>query len=1223
MAETKWTPAQRSAIDDAGGTLLVSAAAGSGKTAVLVERAVRLLTDEENPVSADRILIVTFTRAAAEELRARIAVRLSAEAAAQPDSIHLRRQRLLLGRAHICTIDAYCMQLLQRYFAELSLPPDFGVADEAAALSLRQAALTATLETLYDDADFCAFASLYGRARTDVQAAQAVLDFYNFTRTLPWPERVAEQICAAYEGGAPLCETAWGKALLAQGMAVSENALALTRAARGIVLEEPALANYDAALAEDEAFFAALCGLIGAARWDDAVRYVEGFSPSGLKAVRGYEGTAADAVKQLRDTAKSAVKQLRESVFLCTQAEFEVDRGTLAPMLRALARAAAAFGERFYTAKVDEKLLEYSDFEHLALRLLCGENGEKTPLARTVSRGFDAVMVDEYQDTNALQEQLYRCLANDDASNLFFVGDVKQSIYRFRLANPESFLEKRAAFASYEADGAHPATIVLGNNFRSAGNVIAQINDVFRCLMSPAVGDVAYTAEEALVPGAPGEYDGGAMELKLVATGSEESENGDAGAVADTIVRMVQIGFVVREKDGTTRPCRWDDFCILLRARGKFTHYATALAQRGVPAYADTGESWLTSPEVSPLLSLLRVIDNPGQDVHLAAALMSPLFGFSPDDLTEIRLCAPRGRLFAAMLQSEAPKAIAFCETLRSLRTLAVTLPLAQLCAEIFACTHYFAAVGAMENGAARRENLRTFLAFATAWSQGGTGGLASFVRRADSAIESGLNTATAAAAPKGSVGIMTIHRSKGLEFPVCILADASHGFNLRDTSNAVLFHPALGAGVKLRGEGNLFSTAPHAALRLVQQSEAVSEEMRVLYVALTRARDKLIVTAPMKDPEKTLTALAVSLAGTGGADGNRREGQHAGDIWSAPHAATAENSADTDADAKVGAAEQNRVNAPDAPFCEHTKAVPTGANTTLLASQRSFAHWLCIVALLHPDGGNLRKAVGGIPLALLQTDGHMHAEIISAADAPQMVEEAPAFVRLQQPDALLQARLEQRFADAARRRAQEVQIPVKLSVSAISHKDAQAVLARPAFLYKEGLTAAERGTAQHAFLQFADFAAAARDLEAEIKRLVEERFLASVLADKLPRDAIAAFLQTKLAQRMQSAETLLREYDFITAVPARFVVDEVPPEQAYTPVLVQGIADAVCVMGDAAEIVDYKTDKGKTPEQFLGTYARQLQLYRRAVEKRLGVRVTACTIYAFENRLEIDVPLD
>ncbi len=777
MSAVQWTPAQLAAIEDRGGTLLVSAAAGSGKTAVLVERAVRLIMDETTPVAADRLLIVTFTRAAAEELRARIAVRLTAEAAAHPESAYLRRQRLLLGRANICTVDAFCMQLLKRWFAELELPPDFTLADDAKAYAMRQNALSAVLEELYEDADFCAFASLYGRARSDAGAA-----LYDFSRTLPHPDAVLDGICAAYENALPLCETAWGERLLASAGQAVQSALRLAGAACGAARRTPGLEGYLPALEEDKAFLDALYGFICAKRWDDAAAAAAGYRPAPLKPVRG-ELPGKETVKALREAVKETIERLKKDVLLCTQAEFDADRARILPLARALVRGARLFAERLFADKLSEKALEYSDFEHLALRLLCDAHGEKTDTARAVSRGFDAVLVDEYQDTNELQALLYRCLANDDGSNLFFVGDVKQSIYRFRLASPEIFIGKRRGYAPYAPGGPHPAVLTLGHNFRSAGNVIDQINDVFSCLMSRAVGDVDYTREEWLVRGTADAYDGGPMELVIVDESAENAARGDAGAVADAIARLVNGAFPVREKGGGTRPCGYGDCCVLLRSRANFARYEAELARRGIPAFADTGESPLTASEVSPLLSLLRVIDNPGQDVHLAAALLSVMFAFTPDDLTRLRVGAPRGSLYAALLQSEEPKAQAFLQTLAALRRMAAAASVAELCDEIFARTHYFAAVGAMENGAARRETLRAFTAWA-AQMQGTAGGLAAFLRVVDSAVESGaVHGAAAPVLPKGAVSIMTIHRSKGLEFPVVILADTDRRFNLRDTS--------------------------------------------------------------------------------------------------------------------------------------------------------------------------------------------------------------------------------------------------------------------------------------------------------------------------------------------------------------------------------------------------------------------------------------------------------
>ncbi len=1155
----KWTPNQQAAIEDSGGMLLVSAAAGSGKTAVLTERAVRLVTDGARPVDADRLLIVTFTRAAAEELRGRIAARLAEKLAADPGSAFLRRQRILLGRAPICTVDAFCMQLLKTWFAKLDLPPDFTLADDALARALREAALAQTMEEFAADEDFRAFAALYGRARTDAAAASAVLRLYEFSRTLPHPQRVRRDVCADWETGEPLARTKWGRALLAAGEQCAEGALRLVRSARAAVASDASIAAYDRALAEDESECEAMLADIRAGRWDDAAVRAAEYKPSRLAAVRG-AGDAGQLVKDLRAAVKKEMAKLSDEIFVCTEAQFDGDRARVAPMLRALARAAGRFEELFFAAKLREKALEYSDFEHLALRLLCTETDEKTPEARQISAQFDAVLVDEYQDTNAIQALLYRCLARDDGSNLFFVGDVKQSIYRFRLASPEIFVRQRDACAPYAPGGPHPAAVTLGENFRSAKNVIDAVNDVFACLMTREVGDVDYGDAEALHEGAPSGYDGGPMEVKVVEAGDGDALEADAACVARTIRSMVESGFAVREKSGGTRPCGYGDFCVLLRTRGGFAAYEAALAALDVPACADTGEDYLHSPEVSALISLLRAVDNPAQDVHMAAVMLSPAGGFEPDDLVRLRAAAPDATLYAALLRADGEKERALYRLLGDLRALAQTLDPAGLCAEIFTRTHCYAAAGAMENGAARRENLRRFAALASSSPSGGAAGLSAFLRYVDAALESSAPGSSAPArAPEGRVSIMTIHRSKGLEFPVVILADTTHKFNLRDAAQNVLFHPRLGAGLTLRGPGGLFATAPHRALKLALTAEAVSEEMRVLYVALTRARDKLVVTAALRDAEKTLASLESAMSGLGG-------------------------------------------------------AVPYFA-----AQRRSLGEWLLAAALLHPDGGALRRAANAAALPLLPAQGRLRAGIVRP-DAVQAAEERP-FKREAAPDAALTDALCAGFSRADPAAALS-QLPVKVSVSSLAHAEDSPVLARPAFLYKEGLTAAERGTAQHAFLQFADFGAAARDAGAELERLVREGYLDGALAEKLPRERIEAFFASDLAARMRAAERLLREYDFITAVPARFVRD-MPEGLENTPVLVQGIADAVLVNGNTAEIADYKTDRGKTPAGFVRAYQKQLLLYRAAVEKRLGVRVVKCTIYSFELGREIDVPLE
>lgn len=1150
----QWTEAQRAAITDRGGTLLVSAAAGSGKTAVLVERAVGLLCDADHPVPADRLLIVTFTNAAAAELRARIGTALTQRLAAQPGSAHLRRQRLLLQRAPICTIDAFCLQLLQAHFSALDIPPDFSTADEPALFALRQNTLAAVLERAYGDPDFRAFADLYGRGRSDAAAGEAVLAVYDFLRSLPHPRRTLRQFSEAWAGGEPFAATPWARQLLqGAGWAVS-SALRLARSALDTARIEPALAVYAPALEQDLAGLQRLAGLLEAGAWQPLYEAVHGFDFARLGALRGYEGDLADVVKSLRAEVKDIVEQLQKDFFVCTEAEFCADRAAAAPLVAALARAVEDFETSFFAAKVEEKLLDFSDFEHLALQLLQTEDGRRTALAGQISAGFDAVMVDEYQDTNALQDALYHCLAKPDASNLFFVGDLKQSIYRFRQADPDVFLQKLHRFAPLGQG--YPARLALDANFRSAPAVIDGVNYFFETLMSPQLGGVEYGPGQRLVAGLPGGYRG-ACEVQVVPSGLPA---GDSAYIARRIRQMVRDGFPVRDKQGGTRPCDWGDFCILLRSRRNFELYAAALEAAGIPFYADTSENLLDAPQVRPLAALLRVLDNPAQDVYLASAMLSPLYGFVPDDLVRLRAACPKGSLYGAVLASGEAGARRFCESLAALRRLAQTMPVQRLIEEIFARTGYLAATGAMENGVRRREDLRRFAQWAAA---AGRNGLPALVRSLDAAERTGGVQAVGAGQTKpGCVSIMTVHRSKGLEFPVVFVADTARKFNLMDLSRPVLLDPQLGLGLTLRaGEGGgTYPTAPHRAIRQRQRAEALSEEMRVQYVALTRARDALILTVPLADPERAMRKLAVRLAATG-VDGYS------------------------------------------------------------LSRAQNPASWLLTAALVHPAGDELRCAAG----QLLPPKASASAVVIQlqppeGAQPPERP--APCTVPTSPPDEALLERVRQNFAWQYPGRALS-EVPAKVAVTALVHRAEQLTLSRPGFLYQEGLTAAEKGTALHAFLQFADLKTAPCDPAAERDRQVSLGLLPPEVADKLELAKVEAFFASGVFRRLRSARQVLREFDFITAVPAEQVMGQSAPgayaaSGAFT--LVQGVADVVLLFDGHAEILDYKTDRGKTPAQLREAYAPQLRLYAQALTRRLPVPVTRCTLYSFALDAEVEV---
>ena len=858
----QFTPAQAAAIGARGGSLLVSAAAGSGKTRVLVERVVGLITDPQHPVEADSLLIMTFTNAAAAKLRADISTRLADEVRAHPGDVRLRRQQLLLQRASIGTVDAFCLHFVQQHFAALDVPPDFETAEEADLTRIEQETLADVLEEAYRDPDFRAFADLYDRGRTDQTAGNAVLELYHFSRSLPHPAQALQSFADQWQQDAPPQDTPWGQDLLHIALDRARGAKALLEAgARTAARDEAADAAYTAVLQEDAARVGWLCRKLQEGDWDAALRVLEEVGGNWRKAGRIKGGKdsnpAAFAASELRDRAKKQIAGLRTEFLLCTAAEYQEDRLRAAPLVAALVRVTQRFADACFAAKCEEKLLDYADFEHLTLDLLIGPDGGRTPLCRTVSERYSAVLVDEYQDTNALQDAIYFALASPAGDNLFFVGDIKQSIYRFRQADPTVFLGKQQNWQPYPQPAPLPATLALDANFRSAPRVIEGINYLFSVFFSEGLGGVSYGDGQRLVVGKPEETYPGLCEVDVI-DGADAA--GDAAGIARRIAIMVEEGFLVRSKEGP-RPCRYEDFCILLRGRADFPVYEEALRAADIPVFADTAADLLDAPHIRPFAALLRVIDNPAQDIPLASVLLSPMFPYTPDDLVSLRRSCPQGSLYGAVLYGGQSRFADFMEELTEYRRLARTLPVDRLLEELLARTGYLAAVGAMPDGARCREDLQAFVAWA---GSAGRAGLSALVRAMDAAAASGgLNQSGGGQTRPGCVSIMTVHRSKGLEFPVVFVANTAHQFNQSDAIRPVLTHSRLGVGVMLRAgqAAKRYKTMPYAALAQAIRTETLSEEMRVLYVALTRAQDALIVTIPLKKTDSSLKTPALCAA--------------------------------------------------------------------------------------------------------------------------------------------------------------------------------------------------------------------------------------------------------------------------------------------------------------------------------------------------------------------------
>ena len=1154
----KFTDAQAAAITARGGSLLVSAAAGSGKTRVLVERVVGLITDPEHPADADSLLIMTFTNAAAAKLRADITTRLAQEVRAHPGDRNLCRQQLLLQRASIGTVDAFCLHFVQQHFAMLDVPPDFETAEEADLARIEQETLAATLETAYNDPDFRAFADLYDRGRTDNTAGDAILDLYHFTRALPHPAASLKAFAEMWQTDAPPQDTPWGQELLGIALARAQGAKTLLESGAAIAArDEMADAAYTAVMQDDAARVENLCYRLAEKDWEGSLNALElalgGWRRAG--AVKGGKDSnqAASAASELRDRAKKQLESLRKDALLCTGEEFAADRRRAAPLVAALVRAAQTFADSCFAAKCAEKVLDYADYEHLTLDLLLDEHNERTPLCRTVSSHYRAVLVDEYQDTNALQDAIYFALARPEADNLFFVGDIKQSIYRFRLADPSIFVGKQQQWKPHPQPAPAPATLALDANFRSAPGVIAGINYLFETFFSKGLGGVDYGDGQRLVVGGDknAAYQG-MCEVDVMDGADTEAE---AQHIARRIAEMVQSGFAVRGKEGV-RPCRYDDFCILLRGRKGFPTYEGALRTAGIPVFADSAADLLDEPHIRPFAALLRVIDNPAQDIPLAAVLLIPLFPYTADDLVALRRACPQGSLYGAVLGDAADRFAEFTAALTEYRRLARTLPVAELLEELLARTGYLAAVGALPDGARCREDLLSF----TAWASGtGRAGLPALIRAMDAAAANGgLNQSAGGQTRPGCVSIMTVHRSKGLEFPVVFVADTDHKFNQSDAIRPVLTHSRLGVGVMLRAPraAKRFKTLPYAALAQAIRTETLSEEMRVLYVALTRAQDALIITVPLKNTASSLKTPAVCAA-----------------------------------------------------------AEATGPEA--MRSMGSWAGWILTATMLHPDSDALWNYTSFLPhhrptkvalgirlLPLPEQTEQPPAPPAPAAD-PAAVARLRASFAWQSPRAALEKVPAKVSVSAVVHAARPVALERPAFLQKSGMTGAERGTAIHAFMQSvpfdgpaPDLTAEVRRQTE---LQLLDPALADKlDLDA-VRPFFES----------------AVWRRIRLAKQILREEPFITALPAAEITPAAGQGSAAAAE-----VLVQGIADLVLVFDEHAEILDYKTDRSRDAQFYVDEYAAQLRLYRRAFAQRLSVPVTKLTIYSFALADEIDIPL-
>lgn len=1173
-----WTEEQQTAIDNRGGTLLVSAAAGSGKTAVLVQRVIERVTDPQNPCDIDSFLIVTFTKAAASEMRGKIADALTALAAKQPNNLRLRRQLMLVHRAKITTVHAFCMGLLKEHFHELGLPPDFRTVEESEQKSMRAEVLEEVLEAQYarEQEQFAALVDAVSGGRDDRQLETVILETFDKLQASPKPKKMLEayqqQFIRSFDR---LADTDWGRELLntasdriQYGMAVLRDALDEMQGA------DEVQEKYEPVFLDDLRQAQNLLAVVQDGAWDEAVRQCRDLCTKRkrLNSPRGYEDKAF--LKRLQNSRaiwKEISDELAEKVLCLSEAEVREDMLLMAPAIQALCKTVQAFMDAYQAEKQRRGVVDFNDLEHFAVELLTDAQDQPTPLANSMH--FSEIMVDEYQDTNAVQDTIFRAVS-DEEGNIFMVGDVKQSIYRFRLANPGIFLEKYQTYADADkVNDDRPRRVVLSKNFRSRPEVLDSVNYLFKKLMSPRLGDLDYTDREALHTGAsfPDGQDDYRTEFCVLETHSEdedtpESIRQEAIYCAGRIRSMLDEKFCVTDKQtGELRPCRPEDFVILLRSvKNKAMVFQRELLALGIPAGADLPDDMLQTPEILTLVSWLEMVDNPRQDVPLLAAMNSPIGGFDEEKLAEIRLYDRDNDYYCALkaASEQLPKAAEFLTQLDKLRLLAVDLPVRRLLSHIIDSTGAMGVFGAMPNGRARQHHMTALMELAGRFEQSGSRGLFAFVRYLRELRESGSGiTVSENEDAGGMVRIMTIHKSKGLEFPIVIVANCTKRFNEQDLSKAVLVHEQMGISMRCRDRerGLQYDGLDRRAMASALRREMVSEELRVLYVALTRAKEKLICVAAVKEIEKQMEKWA-SIASL--------------------------------------------------------DPIPSYA----LSSANQYALWLSVPLLRHPAASSLRKLCERPPELDVYAPECFTIRIIryQCPEEQQILEEnrhVENFKQLEAPE------LKPYAHDALR------DLPSKLTATAIpesfraveAQEDTQHLwqgirFRRPFFERNtRGLTPSEIGTAHHLFLQFCDYEKCETALgrQAELMRMRQRHILSDAQADVIELERIAAFFHSDLYHRLKGASGMHREFKFSLLVPAGDYYAEAadfPEEQ----VLLQGVIDCLLETEEGLTVMDFKTDRvsAQWAQQRAEQYRRQLDAYRRAAQTVFHKPVSGCALF-------------
>ena len=1212
MTNMAWTNEQQAAIDSRGQTLLLSAAAGSGKTAVLVERIIRRLLDKEYPIDITELLVVTFTKAAAAEMRDRIGTALM-KALSETKDPRVERQLALLPSAQISTLHAFCQHVIRKYFYTIDLDPAFSIAGEEELNLLRRQVLEDVFLSYYEDDEKASIlyplADMFGSDRGDDILMDTVSRMYTYARSLAWPEHWLKEAARAYDVApdAVIDDMVWaGPIKDAVRRILEEDARLYDGVLYHLRQREAFAPACDTFVAEQ----AALRQAAQARSWNDLSRFVRAIDFPRLKSLRKLsddDKAVWERCKKVRDDVKKdVIKTLQSVYFSATPEEWLDGMRAMKPIMDGLVTLTLDFAKAYGAAKKEKGWIDFSDLEHFCLQILLApdaspEHPVPSAAAEELRSQYEEVFIDEYQDTNGVQELITRLVSGED--NRFMVGDIKQSIYRFRLADPTLFLEKYQSFSRDEK--AVQRCIDLGRNFRSVPVVLDAVNAVFSRAMTAEAAGMDYGEREKLYAGRQAPDDerwiGGPVEVDIVPTSSDEEDDDGSTAfekecrfIAGRIGELLASGRMAARKDGTLEPLSYRHIVVLLRSMaGKADVLIQALQEGGIPSYAEQSGGYFAAVEVQVMLALLRCIDNPEQDLAMAAVLRSPLVGLDETALAGVRL-AGDGTLwqnlpaFVASLPDgvdEKEDLQQFMAAFDSWRMYSRRHGVAELLQRLYDDTAYVDFVGAMPGGDVRQANLKALYDRARQYEEAGFRGLFRYLQLMDKMKEDGLDLAPAKVVSEKEdvVRIMSIHKSKGLEFPVVFVADMGKAFNRRDTQDQILFHNRLGIGLKQYDpEWRMsYPTLIWSGIAAQLRWEGTAEEERILYVAMTRARDQLILTGHSSHIDRDWQRWTSRL--------NPAQAKSYFD-WVMP-AALAPFGAKADADyARPGAAWQDAVWQ-----VRIARAVPAGT-----VEEGAY------------DGEPRLEALRRGDLTGTPVPSWLDEQLSWQYAYPQAVRTAAKFSVSE-----VKRRYQELHSDELQDEA-ALSVPAAAVIPTAPGED-DAFAALPPWLAGEeaAVSGAQRGTALHKALQYITPASdqTTATLRREIDAFVRQGLLSREEAKLVYVPVLAAFCQSDIGRRMAESPELHREYPFTVLLAGG---DPLPETETGEQILIQGVIDCLFREDDAWILVDYKSDRLETADAFRSRYAVQLTLYKRAVEQITHRPVEETYIYSLHLQQEI-----